>query len=74
MSSKTAHSKLESELKQEQGNLQDLRKNLSDERNVMSAMDMEHQQQLVELEQRHQEKVEQLPALCKHAFIPTSAH
>lgn len=30
---------------------------LADERNVMSTMDMEHQQQLVELEQRHQEKV-----------------
>ncbi|XP_013871888.1 kinesin family member 4 [Austrofundulus limnaeus] len=57
MSSKTAHSKLESELKQEQGNLQDLRKMLNDERNVMSAMDVEHQLQLVELEQRHQEKV-----------------
>ena len=36
---------------------QDLRKMLADERNVMSTMDMEHQQQLVELEQQHQEKV-----------------
>ncbi|XP_037543394.1 kinesin family member 4 [Nematolebias whitei] len=56
-SSKTACSKLESELKQEQGNTLDLRKLLTDERNVMSTMDMEHQLQLVELEQRHQEKV-----------------
>lgn len=39
------------------GNAQDLRKMLADERSVMSTMDMEHQQQLVELEQRHQEKV-----------------
>ncbi|XP_017267971.1 kinesin family member 4 isoform X2 [Kryptolebias marmoratus] len=57
VSSKTACSKLESELKQEKGNLLDLKKTLADERNVMSTMDVEHQQQLVELEQRHQEKV-----------------
>lgn len=57
MSAKTANAKLESEIKQEKGNAQDLRKMLADERNVMSTMDMEHQQQLVELEQRHQEKV-----------------
>lgn len=57
VSAKTACAKLESEVKQEKGNTQDLRKMLADERNVMSAMDMEHQQQLVELEQRHQEKV-----------------
>ncbi|MEQ2284894.1 hypothetical protein AMECASPLE_026262, partial [Ameca splendens] len=57
VSAKTACSKLESELKQEKGNAQDLRKMMADERNVMSTMDMEHQQQLVELEQRHQEKV-----------------
>ncbi|KAF3706628.1 Chromosome-associated kinesin KIF4 Chromokinesin Chromosome-associated kinesin KLP1 [Channa argus] len=57
VSAKTASAKLESELKQEKGNAQDLRKLLADERNVMSTMDMEHQQQLVELEQRHQEKV-----------------
>lgn len=57
VSAKTANSKLESELKQEKGNAQDIRKMLADERNVMSTMDMEHQQQLVELEQRHQEKV-----------------
>ncbi|KAF3842116.1 hypothetical protein F7725_024067 [Dissostichus mawsoni] len=46
--------KLESELKQEAGNAQHLRKTMADERNVMSTMDMEHQ---VQLEQRHQEKV-----------------
>lgn len=57
VSAKTANAKLESEIKQEKGNAQDLRKMLADERNVMSTMDMEHQQQLVELEQRHQEKV-----------------
>ncbi|XP_068187205.1 kinesin family member 4 [Antennarius striatus] len=57
VSAKTAGSKLESEIKQEKGNGQDLRKMLADERNVMSTMDMEHQQQLVDLEQRHQEKV-----------------
>lgn len=57
VSAKTASAKLESELKQEKGNSQDIRKMLADERNVMSTMDMEHQQQLVELEQRHQEKV-----------------
>ncbi|XP_072231049.1 kinesin family member 4 [Leuresthes tenuis] len=60
VSAKTACSKLESEVKQEKGNLQDLRKMLADERNVMSTMDMEHQQQLVELEERHQEKVHYL--------------
>lgn len=57
VSAKTANAKLESEVKQEKGNSQDLRKMLADDRNVMSTMDMEHQQQLVELEQRHQEKV-----------------
>lgn len=57
VSAKTAGAKLESEVQQEKGTLQDLRKTLADERGVMSAMDMEHQQQLVELEQRHQEKV-----------------
>ncbi|XP_061596036.1 kinesin family member 4 [Cololabis saira] len=60
VSAKTACGKLESELKQEKGNAQDLRKLVADERNVMSTMDMEHQQQLVELEQRHQEKVHYL--------------
>uniref|UniRef100_A0A3Q3VZ09 Kinesin motor domain-containing protein n=1 Tax=Mola mola TaxID=94237 RepID=A0A3Q3VZ09_MOLML len=57
LSAKTSCAKLESEVKQEKGNSQDLRKLLADERSVMSTMDMEHQQQLVELEQRHQEKV-----------------
>lgn len=57
MSAKTAYSKLESEFKQEKGNVQDLRKMLVEERSIMSTMDMEHQQQLVELEQSHQEKV-----------------
>lgn len=57
VSAKIACTKLESELKQEKGNGQDLRKMLADERNVMSTMDVEHQQQLVELEQRHEEKV-----------------
>ncbi|KAK7915847.1 hypothetical protein WMY93_011608 [Mugilogobius chulae] len=58
VSAKTACAKLESDLKQEKANAQDLRKMLAEERNVMSTMDMEHQQQLVELEDRHQEKVQ----------------
>ncbi|XP_029304839.1 kinesin family member 4 [Cottoperca gobio] len=57
VSAKTASGKLESEHKQELVNAQDLSKMLAEERNVMSTMDMEHQLQLVELEQRHQEKV-----------------
>ncbi|XP_051956367.1 chromosome-associated kinesin KIF4-like [Xyrauchen texanus] len=57
IASKTANAKLESELKQEKANLLDLQKILCDERKIMSTMDMEHQSHLVELEQRHQEKV-----------------
>ncbi|XP_076024662.1 kinesin family member 4 [Genypterus blacodes] len=57
VSAKTASAKLESELVQEKGNAQDVRKMLADERNVMSTMDMEHQQHLVEMEEGHQEKV-----------------
>lgn len=73
MSAKTASAKLESELKQETGNSQDLRRMLAEERNVMSAMDMEHQQQQVELEQRHQEKV---LIACSHIpiCIPFQRH
>ncbi|XP_072518024.1 kinesin family member 4 [Salminus brasiliensis] len=55
--SKTANAKLESELKQERANHIDLQKVLCDERKLMSTMEMEHQSHLVELEQRHQEKV-----------------
>uniref|UniRef100_A0A4W6F455 Kinesin-like protein n=1 Tax=Lates calcarifer TaxID=8187 RepID=A0A4W6F455_LATCA len=69
VSAKTASAKLESELKQEKGNAQDLRKMLADERNVMSTMDMEHQQQLVDLEQRHQEKEEELEKLRELTVI-----
>ncbi|KAF3841354.1 hypothetical protein F7725_007216 [Dissostichus mawsoni] len=47
VSAKTASGKLESELKQEAGNAQHLRKTMADERNVMSTMDMEHQVQMV---------------------------
>ncbi|KAM8835043.1 kinesin family member 4 isoform 1-T1 [Synchiropus picturatus] len=57
VSAKTASAKLESELQQEKANSQDVRKMLADERHVMSTMDVEHQEQLVELEQRHQEKI-----------------
>ncbi|KAM9451565.1 kinesin family member 4 [Clarias gariepinus] len=57
VSSKTSNAKLESELKQERANHTDLQKVLCDERKLMSTMDMEHQSRLVELEQRHQEKV-----------------
>uniref|UniRef100_A0A673B6H4 Chromosome-associated kinesin KIF4-like n=1 Tax=Sphaeramia orbicularis TaxID=375764 RepID=A0A673B6H4_9TELE len=48
---KIVSAKLDSEVKQEKANIQDLKKTLADERNVMSTMDMEHQQQLVELEE-----------------------
>ncbi|XP_019714542.1 kinesin family member 4 isoform X1 [Hippocampus comes] len=58
VSAKTVAAKLESDLHQEKANGQDLSKMLADEREVMSTMDMEHQQQLVELEQRHQDKVQ----------------
>uniref|UniRef100_A0A8C1TC23 Kinesin family member 4 n=1 Tax=Cyprinus carpio TaxID=7962 RepID=A0A8C1TC23_CYPCA len=57
VASKVASAKLESELKQEKANLLDMQKILCDERKLMSSMDMEHQSQLVEMEQRHQEKV-----------------
>uniref|UniRef100_A0A673FWB0 Kinesin-like protein n=1 Tax=Sinocyclocheilus rhinocerous TaxID=307959 RepID=A0A673FWB0_9TELE len=57
VASKVANAKLESELKQEKANLLDMQKILCDERKLMSSMDMEHQSQLVEMEQRHQEKV-----------------
>ncbi|XP_061660072.1 kinesin family member 4 isoform X2 [Syngnathoides biaculeatus] len=60
VSSKTAAAKFESEFQQEKERRQDLYKMLADERIVMSTMDMEHQQQLVELEERHQEKVHYL--------------
>uniref|UniRef100_A0A672IDH0 Kinesin family member 4 n=1 Tax=Salarias fasciatus TaxID=181472 RepID=A0A672IDH0_SALFA len=69
LATKAVSSKLESELKQEQGNVQDLRKRLMDERNLMSTMDMEHQQQLVELEQRHQAEVRHpLHQRCSQLF------
>lgn len=57
VSAKTASSKLESDLKQEKGNMLDLQKTMCDERKLMSTMDMENQHHLVELEQMHQEKV-----------------
>uniref|UniRef100_A0A8C7RQQ8 Kinesin family member 4 n=1 Tax=Oncorhynchus mykiss TaxID=8022 RepID=A0A8C7RQQ8_ONCMY len=57
VSAKTASSKLESDLKQEKGNMLDLQKTMCDERKVMSTMEMENQHHLVELEQMHQEKV-----------------
>uniref|UniRef100_A0A8C5CP25 Kinesin-like protein n=1 Tax=Gadus morhua TaxID=8049 RepID=A0A8C5CP25_GADMO len=57
VAAKSAAARLESSLKQEQGNLQDLSRTLAEERGVMSTMDVEHQQQRVELEQNHQEKV-----------------
>ncbi|XP_036444905.1 kinesin family member 4 [Colossoma macropomum] len=57
VTAKTANAKLESELKQERANHVDLQKVLCDERKLMSTMEMEHQSHLVEIEQRHQEKV-----------------
>uniref|UniRef100_A0A8C1R2C5 Kinesin-like protein n=1 Tax=Cyprinus carpio TaxID=7962 RepID=A0A8C1R2C5_CYPCA len=68
VASKAANAKLESELKQEKANVLDMQKILCDERKLMSAMDMEHQSQLVEMEQRHQEKARRFllfsKALC----------
>ncbi|CAL1573803.1 unnamed protein product [Knipowitschia caucasica] len=69
VSAKTACAKLESDLKQENANSQDLRKMLAEERNVMSTMDMEHQQQLVEMEEQHQEKVHYLLAQRQNKSI-----
>ncbi|KAG9351983.1 hypothetical protein JZ751_023234 [Albula glossodonta] len=57
VSAKVTNAKMESELKQEKANYSDLQKLLADERKLMSTMDMEHQSHLVDLEQRHQEKV-----------------
>ncbi|KAJ8337923.1 hypothetical protein SKAU_G00368890 [Synaphobranchus kaupii] len=57
VSAKVLNTRLESDLKQERANYCDLQRALFDERKLMSAMDMEHQSHLVELEQRHQEKV-----------------
>uniref|UniRef100_A0A671MXJ9 Kinesin-like protein n=1 Tax=Sinocyclocheilus anshuiensis TaxID=1608454 RepID=A0A671MXJ9_9TELE len=65
VASKVANAKLESELKQEKANLLDMQKILCDERKLMSSMDMEHQSQLVEMEQRHQEKEEEIEKLRK---------
>uniref|UniRef100_A0A8C1UXW6 Kinesin-like protein n=1 Tax=Cyprinus carpio TaxID=7962 RepID=A0A8C1UXW6_CYPCA len=68
VASKAANAKLESELKQEKANVLDMQKILCDERKLMSAIDMEHQSQLVEMEQRHQEKARRFllfsKALC----------
>ncbi|XP_023700548.1 kinesin family member 4 [Paramormyrops kingsleyae] len=57
VSAKVGDAKLASDLKQEKASYSDLQRTLADERKLMSAMDMEHQARLVELEQRHQEKV-----------------
>lgn len=57
VSAKVGNAKLESDLKQEKASYSDLQRTLADERKLMSTMDMEHQARLVELEQRHQEKV-----------------
>ncbi|KAJ8246912.1 hypothetical protein GJAV_G00256720 [Gymnothorax javanicus] len=57
VSAKIQNARLESDLKQEKSNYCDLQLVLFEERKLKSAMDMEHQSHLVELEQRHQEKV-----------------
>lgn len=69
VSVKTACAKLESLITQEKDNAQDLRKTLSDERKVMSTMDTEHQQQLLEQEERHQEKVDYLLSQLQNKTI-----
>lgn len=61
--------RLDGELKQEKGSAQDTTKMLLEERNVMSTMDMEHQQQLVDLEQSHQEKVSAAAAASSTSTI-----
>ncbi|XP_077402184.1 kinesin family member 4 isoform X2 [Vanacampus margaritifer] len=58
VSAKTVAAKIESDFQQEKANTQDLNKMLIEERAMMSAIDMEHQQHLVELEERHQDKVQ----------------
>ena len=57
VSAKTASAKLESKLKQEQANCLDKQKTLIDERTLMSSMEVEHEQRLMELELRHTDKV-----------------
>lgn len=69
VSAKTACAKLESDLHLEKDNAQDLRKLLADERKVMSTMDTEHQQQLFEQEERHQEKVHYLLSQIQNKTI-----
>jgi len=72
VAAKTSVARLESELKQEKGSAQDTAKMLLEERNVMSTMDMEHQQQLVDLEQSHQEKVSTTAATAASSSTSTS--
>ncbi|KAJ8412438.1 hypothetical protein AAFF_G00127740 [Aldrovandia affinis] len=73
VSAKVLTAKLESDLKQEMANYSDLQKVLCDERKVMSTMDMEHQSLLVELEQRHQEKVLYLLSQLQNKPMATEA-
>lgn len=57
VSSKVQESKLESSLQQSKANCSDIQKMLIEERNHMTEMEAEFQNQLLVQEQQHQEKV-----------------
>ncbi|KAG2464027.1 KIF4 protein, partial [Polypterus senegalus] len=57
ISAKVKTTKLENSLTQEKNNYSDMQRLLFEERTIMAEMETQHQAQLVELEQRHQEKV-----------------
>ncbi|MBN3303429.1 kinesin family member 4 [Amia ocellicauda] len=71
VTAKVTNFKLESDLKQEKVNFTDLQRALFDERKLMSEMEMEHQGHLVDLEQRHQEKVLYLLSQLQNKTKPT---
>ncbi|XP_057677097.1 kinesin family member 4 [Corythoichthys intestinalis] len=58
VTAKVGAAKLESELKQEKASGQELKKTLADEQMLTSTMDVEHQQHIIEMEQRHQDNVQ----------------
>ncbi|XP_067853165.1 kinesin family member 4 [Heptranchias perlo] len=57
VSCKVSHSKVESELNQEKADIAELQNTLIEEQSRIAEMETEHQQQLLDREQRHQEKV-----------------
>ncbi|XP_074064455.1 chromosome-associated kinesin KIF4A isoform X2 [Macrotis lagotis] len=66
ISSKVQVSKFESDLKQSKDNLSDLQKMLFEERNHTAEVESELQQELMKLEQQHQEKVLYLLSQLQH--------